>query len=117
MNGKEVSGAAEPRSFAAIRRVWQNNDTIQVTLPFSLRQEPIDGHRPNTVALLRGPLMLVALDPQLKIDATQLKTLGQSCVDSDGRRALQLNAVHPDIQFVPFYSVGEQSYTTYLELA
>jgi len=117
VNGKEVSVAAEPRSFAAIRRVWRNNDTIQVTLPFSLRQEPIDGHRPNTVALLRGPVMLVALDPQLKIDANQLNTLGGSSVDSPTGQAFDLKAVHTDVQFVPFYTVGEQSYTTYLELA
>ena len=117
VNGKEVSVDAEPRSFAATRRVWRNNDTIQVTLPFSLRQEPIDGHRPNTVALLRGPVMLVALDPQLKIDANQLNTLGGSSVDSPTGQAFDLKAVHTDVQFVPFYTVGEQSYTTYLELA
>jgi hypothetical protein len=117
VNGKDATVAAEPRSFAAIRRVWRNNDTIQVTLPFLLRQEPIDGHRPNTVAVLRGPVMLVALDPQMKIDANQLKTLGGSSVDSHAGGALQLKAVHTDVQFVPFYTVGEQSYTTYLELA
>ena len=61
--------------------------------------------------------MLVALDPQLKIDANQLNTLGGSSVDSPTGQAFDLKAVHTDVQFVPFYTVGEQSYTTYLELA
>ena len=55
VNGKDASVAAEPRTFATIRRVWRNNDTVQLTLPFSLRQEPIDGHRPNTVGPAAGP--------------------------------------------------------------
>lgn len=51
------------------------------------------------------------------MDVSQLKNLGESSMDSHAGWALQLKAVHTDVQFVPFYSVGEQSYTTYLELA
>jgi DUF1680 family protein len=117
VNGKDASVPAEPRTFVAIRRVWRNNDTIQVNLPFSLRQEAIDDHHPNLVALLRGPLMMVALDPQLKIDANQLKTPGGLTAVPNTGQELRLKAVHEDVRFVPFYAVGEQSYTTYLELA
>ena len=117
VNGKDASVAAEPRSFAVIRRVWRNNDTIQVTLPFSLRKQPIDERHPNLVALTRGPLLLVALDPQLKIDSNQLNAHGGLTANSRTGQGLQLKAVHEDLRFVPFYIVGEQSYTTYLDLA
>ena len=63
VNDKPAAVAAERGKFAVIHRRWQNNDTIQITLPFTFHTEPIDAQHPDTVALLRGPLMLVALEP------------------------------------------------------
>jgi DUF1680 family protein len=117
VNGKDASLPAEPRSFAAIRRVWRNNDTLQISMPFSVRQEAIDDHHPQMAALMRGPLMMVALDPQLKVEANLLRTPGGLKSVSNSGQELQLKSVHEDIRFVPFYTVGDQSYTTYLELA
>jgi DUF1680 family protein len=117
VNGKDASVPVERGSFAAIRRTWRNNDTIEVSLPFSLRHEAIDAENPNRVALMRGPLMMVALEPELKIDGKQSKAHDGSIGGSRAGQDLQLKAVHEDLTFVPFYSVGEQNYTTYVELA
>ncbi len=116
INGTRLSVPAERRTFAAIRRLWRNNDSVQIDLPFSFRTEPIDGHHPSTVAVMRGPLMLVALDPQLR--------LGSNSLDSrQGLRPVPYASqtfempVPSSLRFMPFYAVRDQSYTTYLERA
>ena len=53
---------AQPETFGAIRHGWKNNDVLQVALPMDLRTEAIDEQHPKTVAVMRGPVMLVAVD-------------------------------------------------------
>ncbi|HEX5481104.1 MAG TPA: beta-L-arabinofuranosidase domain-containing protein, partial [Terriglobia bacterium] len=116
VNGKPLSVPAERRTFAAIRRRWRPNDRIQVTLPFSFRSEAVDEQHPSTVALMRGPLMLVALDPQL--------TLSQRAVGSpQGLKsiphqamAFELPESETKLRFEPFYRVKDRAYTNYLKL-
>ena len=114
VNGQSVSVAAEPRTFAAIRRHWKNNDTVQVVLPFSFRAEPVDEQHPNTVALMHGPVMMVALDraPTLEVSAINSPQGLQSVPNTAEMFEL---TTHPEKQrFVPFYRIGDESYTTYL---
>ena len=62
-----VNGAAsapgQPGSFAALRRRWKGGDVVGLRLPQEFRGEPIDDLNPDVVAIMRGPLMLVAIDP------------------------------------------------------
>jgi hypothetical protein len=46
--------------FATLQRRWKDGDRIDLTLALPLRLEPIDSLHPNTVALVRGPLVLFA---------------------------------------------------------
>jgi uncharacterized protein len=114
VNDNATSTPAEPGTFAALRRRWQNNDTIQVKLPFSFRSEAIDQQHPETVALMWGPLMLVALDPQVRIPAEAtsaprgLKPVPQT------PQAFDLEAPVSKVRFVPFYTIKGETYTTYL---
>ncbi|HEY1497364.1 MAG TPA: beta-L-arabinofuranosidase domain-containing protein [Candidatus Solibacter sp.] len=85
VNGKSFDVAASPGTFAAIRRRWSANDTVDVKLPWRDRTQPIDDRHPDTVALMRGPLMMVSLEAPLGA---------------------------PPI-WEPFYSVRAQTYTTY----
>jgi DUF1680 family protein len=91
VNGKSFDVAAEPKTFATIRRRWNGNDTVEVKLPWRDRTEPVDDRHPDTVALMRGPLMMVAVDPPAS--TPELQT--------------------PGLRFEPFYAVRGQSYTTY----
>ncbi len=69
LNDKPLDAPAEPGTFCAIRRRWKNNDMLQVKFPLDLRTEAIDDQHPKTVAVMRGPVMLVAVDaPQALID-------------------------------------------------
>jgi DUF1680 family protein len=113
VNGKSVSVPAESRTFAAIRRQWQKNDTIQVKLPFTFRTEPIDEQHPHLAALMHGPLMLVALNPEIKLPT-------RAAVQSEMKPAphitdsFELQIPQDRVRFVPFYTVKDEIYTTYV---
>ena len=59
INGRPIEAMADPGSYLAIRRIWQDGDTITVSLPMELRQEPLPGDDSVTAALY-GPLVLAA---------------------------------------------------------
>jgi DUF1680 family protein len=85
--------AAERKTFATVRRRWRKNDTLEVKLPFRDRTEAIDDRHTDTVALMRGPLMMVAVNAP------------------DGMPELTT----PGLRFAPFYTVRGESYTTYFK--
>lgn len=57
------SGVAAPvdSGFATLDRTWKDGDRIELNLPLPMRLEAIDSDHPDTVALIRGPLVLFAL--------------------------------------------------------
>jgi DUF1680 family protein len=112
-----VNGAtaapAKPGSFAALRRRWKGGDLVELHLAQTFRAEPIDDLHPKVVAVMRGPLMLVAIDPPDGMEKRPLpieegfRTLGQRA-DTWTR-----NEGGQQIVFVPFYQVQNEQYTTY----
>jgi DUF1680 family protein len=93
VNGKSVDVAAERKTFATVRRRWRRNDTLEVKLQFRDRTEAIDDRHKDTVALMRGPLMMVAVNAP------------------DGMPDLAT----PGLGFMPFYAVRGETYTTYFK--
>ena len=61
VNGKRVSDAVDPGTFASIRRTWKDGDRVELELPMPLRLEPVDANHQNMVALMQGPLVLFAV--------------------------------------------------------
>jgi DUF1680 family protein len=59
INGQLLDAMADPGAYLAIRRTWQEGDTIKVRFPMELRQEPLAGDDLNA-AVLYGPLVLAA---------------------------------------------------------
>ena len=59
INGRPIEAIADPGSYLALHRVWQNGDTISLSLPMELRQESLPGDD-SVVAALYGPLVLAA---------------------------------------------------------
>jgi DUF1680 family protein len=59
INGRPLDAMADPGSYLAIRKTWQEGDTISISLPMELRQEPLPGDDSVTAALY-GPLVLAA---------------------------------------------------------
>jgi DUF1680 family protein len=88
--------------FASFKRAWRDGDTIELTLPLANRTEPIDDQHPNLVALLRGPLLFVAVDQHLKIP--------RAAIPEDPSQPIAAG----EIKFIPFHRVrGDETYTTY----
>jgi hypothetical protein len=59
INGRPLEAMADPGSYLAIRRVWQDGDTVNTSLPMELRQEALPGDN-SVIAVLYGPLVLAA---------------------------------------------------------
>jgi len=59
INGRPLDAMADPGSYLAIRRIWADGDTIVLSLPMELRQEPLPGDD-SIAAALYGPLVLAA---------------------------------------------------------
>ena len=113
----QVNGHAMPTKmklgFAAVRRGWSGGDVIQLSLPLRMRLEPIESGHPETVALMRGPLVLFAItDNPPKVTRQQLLAAVQS--------AQQTWAVHTSsgaVDLRPFTAIEDEHYLTYLTVA
>jgi hypothetical protein len=119
VNGQD-GGATLRRGFASVERVWRDGDRVELKFPVGLRLEtlPANGgpeHR-DTVALMRGPLVLFALrevgetgpltaSAEALLKAEQTGTLEWSAVAGGRMRRM-----------VPFPGVGDREYSTYLRL-
>jgi DUF1680 family protein len=114
VNGKRVSLKAERGTFASIRRRWRRNDTVEITLPFTFRTVPIDDRNPDIVAVMRGPVLMTAIDPPAELSATASalermaavpgKPLEFDCRTSSG-----------NVRLRPFYQVQRETYSTYFK--
>lgn len=117
VNGSRRKGLAVPGRFAAIEREWKTGDRVELDLPLRMRLEPIDDRHADTVALLRGPLVLMAVkreqgDALPRITREQLLSARRL-----SERQWQVDATHGPVTLMPFTSVGDQPYTTYLRLS
>ena len=106
MNGTPVAPNINA-GFATIERTWKDGDHVELTLPMPLRLEAIDREHPNTVALMRGPLVLFALAENPQLTRKQVLTVEN---ESSGRWRTG------DVKFAPFFAIEEQRYSTYLTL-
>ncbi len=113
-----VNGARFPvavqAGFTTLKRAWRDGDRIDLDLALPTRLEMIDEGHPNTVSLVRGPLVLFALGeniPQVKggqlLDAKRIP----------GQTAWQATTDSGPIKLVPFTEVGDSTYATYLQIS
>jgi len=115
VNGKSSVITGTPGTFAALNRTWYPGDRIGLTLTQSFRTEPIDEQHPETVALMRGPVMYVALKPANDLGKGGL-TLPGSLTPLSSQTFTENYGGHQVI-FVPFYQIRSESYTTYFNRA
>ncbi len=114
LNGKPLAVAATPGTFAAIRRRWRANDTLELTLPFSFRVVPVDDRNPDIVAVMHGPVMLSAIDPPASLAAT---ASALARMEPAGGQPLEFDcaAAGGAIRMRPFYRVRRETYSTYFQ--
>ena len=112
VNGQPAT-AETRRGFAVLRRRWHGGDTVTLDLPQSFRTEAIDDLHPEMVAVLRGPLLYVELNPapgQARL--AQLNRL-QPVAETQG--LFYAHAAGRECVYAPFHFVRQESYTTYFE--
>jgi DUF1680 family protein len=113
VNGALASGTASPGSFAALRRHWKKGDVVQLRLPQSFRTEPIDDQHPNVVAVMRGPVMLVAIDPPDGLEKKNLSIDKGFTALAQNSGTWVRNEDGQQVVFLPFHQVRNERYTTY----
>jgi hypothetical protein len=117
VNGARQQGIAIPGQFAAVHRTWTSGDRVELELPLRMRLETIDAQHTDTVALLRGPLVLMAAKPQQESSLpkiTREQLLGAQRVSE---REWQAQSATGPVTLLPFTWVGDRPYTTYLQVA
>jgi len=112
VNGKSAGVAAERGSFARLHRRWRNHDTIQLTLPFSFRTVPIDDRNPDVVAVMRGPLMLCAVNPPTALTASGRALAAMEPVAGTPLEFTCATSAGP-ARMKPFYRIRDEAYSTY----
>jgi DUF1680 family protein len=117
INGKSAGVPAARGTFAEIKRRWRDGDTVQLTLPLGFRAEPVDDQHMERVAVMRGPRMMVAVNPASDLQDRPLTLPGKPQPVPHKPSAFTMGAPGAAVEMIPFHEVLDETYTTYLQKA
>jgi DUF1680 family protein len=112
VNGKRIMQMAPQGTYAAIEREWKTGDRVELELPLRKHLEPIDSRHPKTVALVSGPLVLFAVAENAP-SITSHQLMGAKKV---GAKKWQVETATAPLTLLPFTEIGEEQYSTYVNL-
>jgi hypothetical protein len=113
---QQMQPAAITGRFATVRRVWRSGDAVELLLPMPMRLEPIDPRHPNTAALVRGPLVLMAAKPDIDGPVPALSRAALLGARRVGASEWMAESAAGPISLMPFTALGDRPYTTYLDI-
>ena len=113
VNGKRVTSDVVPGNFALVRREWKNGDRVELDLPMKTRLETIDKEHPDTVALLRGPLVLFAVTTSAP-NITRAQVLA---TEKAGEGTWRVTTDTGPMTMLPFTAIADEQYSTYLRVS
>ncbi len=112
VNGNPVHADLE-QGFAVVRRRWTSGDALTCEFPLQFRTEAIDDLHPETVALLRGPLVYVEQNPA---DHEAAHASSEALRPEAGPPGVfSSHAGGRTRTYAPFYMVREEVYTMYAQ--
>lgn len=117
VNGTRQTGKTTPGEFAAIRREWRTGDRVELELPLTMRLEAIDARHSDTVALLRGPLVLMAVKQRRDSALPKLTREQLLAAKRVSEKQWQANSASGPVTMVPFTRLGSRPYTTYVKVS
>lgn len=117
VNGMRQSGVAVPGQFATMRRTWKSGDRVELELPLKMRLEPLDAQHRDTVALMRGPLVLMAVKEKEGTPLPQVTRAGLLSAKRVSERQWRVTAANGAVTMLPFTWLGSRPYTTYLRVS
>jgi len=112
VNGMRDSRKLDPGTFAEVRREWKTADRIELELPLKMRLEPVDAQHPSTVALVSGPLTLMALRNALA-PATTRAALLAAAPETPGSKTWTAGG----LKLRPFPDIQNEPYSAYLRVS
>jgi uncharacterized protein len=134
VNGTAVRGLPAPGAYVELQRTWKTGDVVSLTLPKTLREEPLRDD-PRRVAILWGPLVLAGdLGPQpkgdpetgestVRVEAPTLVASGRPVTewlkprpDRSGRFRTDGVGRERDVELVPFYRLHRRAYAAYWDV-
>jgi uncharacterized protein len=116
VNGARQKSLAVPGQFAAIRREWKTGDRVELELPLNMRLETIDARHTDTVAVLRGPLVLMAVKQKQEGSVPKLTREQLLAAKRVSERQWQVSSANGPVTILPFTSMGSLPYTMYVKL-
>ena len=115
VNGKRISSEVQPGTFASIRNTWKDGDRVELELPMPLRLEAVDANHPDIVALVQGPLVLMAVGESQPTFERNALLQARAASDATGDW-LASSADGRSITMRPFMVIDKESYSTYVQL-
>ena len=92
LNGQSQNVTSQAGEYATLQRTWANGDTLEISMPFTLRTEGFRDN-PQRFAFLHGPLVLAAeVAPEFR-PQQELHTPYPGVVAEDGERLASLRPV------------------------
>lgn len=119
VNGNPVNVETSPGQWASIRRNWQKDDRLEMTIPLRFHRVPIDRWHPDRVAIVRGPVVYAQqiVHKHLVSIPSDDDALNEWMVATDNPTVFRYTGQEQSSQrddFMPFYRFEEmQSYRMY----
>jgi len=96
-------------------RTWADGDRVQIEFPMPIRLEAVDANHPNFVALIQGPLVLMAIaESQPTFDSQSL--LRAKPLNNAGGDWVAASIDGGQVTMRPFMTIDKESYSTYVQI-
>jgi len=122
VDGESLRSAAEPSSFASMRRAWKD-DRVSIVLPERLASESLPGAA-DTYAFTYGPDLLAGLcSEERTLHCDDPSAPEGDLVPDDERewsrwtRCFRARGQDPGLRFMPLREVGYERYAVYFRVA
>jgi len=102
INGRDEAVKATPGSYLTLSRTWQDNDTIEVRMPFVFHLDHV-ADQPNVASLFYGPVLLAAEEPAARTDWRQVELDVTDISRSIAGDPATLRFSIAGVPFKPFY--------------
>jgi hypothetical protein len=116
VNGARQKTECRPGEFAPVHREWKTGDRVELHLPLKMRLEALDPRHPDTVALLRGPLVLMAVKERQGTPLPKITREQLLAAERVSERQWRVAAPGGPVDLLPFTELGSRPYTTYLSV-
>ena len=113
INGERAAVSIQ-KGFATVRQQWKDGDRVDMEFAMPMRLSAVDALHPNTVALVRGPLVLLAQTNNL-VTATRQQLLAATRLA--GEAGWQASTAAGPVVLRPFATIGDEPYSTYVNVA